>query len=567
MRTLGLFTLTAILVSSGLAQDPRPTLSGSSLIDHWIKAKWDELGLKPGKRADDAEYLRRLHLDLVGTVPALAEAEKFLEDKGSDKRARLVEALLKDKRYAEHWSEVWFSVLIGYDGQRQFGYGRGSANRQFGEMLEQNLPYDEFARRVITIESPPDIPEKVGQMTREKNQRELFQMFGQIGIENYIVKLARANAQDLPKALAGKVTRAFMGVQIQCAQCHDHPFDKWTQEEFYGMASFFTQTTARPTRTMDNQQGPFVVPPDGARSMGRRPGGFGMRPGGGLDLTIPDSKSGPIKPAFIDTGKGAVEGEMRRKTFARYMTDKENLQFARMAVNRTWAHFFGAGLVNPVDDFNGRNKPTHPELLDAVAKDFIAHGYDVHWLIKAIAGSQAYGLSSRAVAKDADPKVKKFFAEASVRALSPEQILRSVVTTTGGLDMSRRMGEGRGPMGPGGPGGMGFLAGQFRYAFGDDESSEVTEFTGSIPSALLMMNSEIIGRATSAQGGSLAQILEKHASPEARLRAIFVTVLSRPPTSGEMSRWKAHAGCTAGREGYEDVYWTLLNTSEFLFNH
>jgi hypothetical protein len=282
-----------------------------------------------------------------------------------------------------------------------------------------------------------------------------------------------------------------------------------------------------------------------------------------MDLVIPDSKGGPVRASFLETGKGVVRGTPRRAQFAQYMTSKENLQFARMAVNRLWAHFFGSGIVNPPDDFSGKNKPTHPELLDELARDFIAHGFDTHYLIRSIAMSEAYGLTSRS--KERLAAQEKYFALSRVRALSPEQILRSIFQAVGpgraglprppeGQDFRRR--------------GLYMLAAQFRYAFGDDEGGEITDFTGSIPSALLMMNSDLVGRGTSTRlEGTLSEVLRRSPAAEERIRSLFLLALSRPPSPGELERWKLGIGDPKATAGYEDLFWTLLNSSEFLFNH
>jgi hypothetical protein len=295
-----------------------------------------------------------------------------------------------------------------------------------------------------------------------------------------------------------------------------------------------------------------------------RPG----RRGPSGDLSIPDSKTGPVKAAFLETGKGAVPGEARRLTFAKYLTSPDNLQFAKMQVNRMWAHFFGAGIVNPVDDFNAKNKATHPELLEELAKDFVKRKFDTHWLIQAIATSDAYQLTSRSTSKERDPQTEKWFAIQRVRSLSPEQILRSLMEAT---DLGQAMARASRRPGAGGNDRERMLFGlltQFRSNFGDDEGNEIVDFAGTIPSALLMMNSSVVGQATTAQRASaLGEMLSKHPTPEARIKAVYLSVLTRQPSDKELSRWKAHVTKSGTTGGYEDLIWTLLNTSEFLFNH
>jgi hypothetical protein len=575
MRTLAIGVLAALVVSTGFAQDTatEAKLSGSALIDHWVKAKWADANLKPAARAGDAEFLRRVFLDIAGQIPALEEAEKFLKDSNARKREALVDALLKDERYAEHWADVWSGIIVGFDKeQRAQGY-RNEGAHDLREMLEKNLPYDEFARKVITVEGW--VPEayqnlmmKPGEKVEEENKP--------VGLASYMVRQFREAGRDFPKALAGKLTRAFMGIQIQCAQCHDHPFDKWTQEEFYGMASFFTEVRVRRDPKDAAMKGYHV------EETHRGPIGKKMADGGGPNLMIPDSKVGPIKPAFIETGRGAEAGVPRRETYAKYVTSPENLQFAKMCVNRYWSHFFGPGIVNPVDDFNGKNKPSHPELLTELSKDFIAHKYDLHWLIKAITGSEAYGLTSRATAKERDPQAEKLFALGRVRALMPEQILRSVIEAAnleeGPMVMGGR-GMARGPAGKGARKGLAgkgdnvqrmvmALTAQFRNTFEDDEGGESVEFAGTITSALMMMNHPLLAAgSTDRRMNGFGEMLAKHPTPESKVKAIFLSCLTRMPTSSELSRWMGHVTKAQGSQGYEDLMWTLLNTSEFLFNH
>ncbi|HEX7901074.1 MAG TPA: DUF1549 and DUF1553 domain-containing protein [Planctomycetota bacterium] len=589
MRTLAMVLLALVATAQETQTAP---LSGTSLINQHIKAKWDEAGLKAAKRSDDAEFVRRVYLDIVGVIPSLEEAQKFLDDKAMSKRRQLIEALCKDERYAKHWGDVWSGVIVGFDNDQRDQGVRLKATEDIHAMLAKNVPHDEFARRVITVKG--STTERPG-MSKEMEENKIED----VGLAGYVYNIQREAGKDFPLALVGKLTRSFMGVQIQCAQCHDHPFDKWTQEEFYGMASFFGNVTARrqafdekammeymkaqraeakpgekkPAEPMKRPEYYVVVGDrDGERTAAAARPGRRM-PGGGGDLSIPDGKGGPVKASFLVTGQGAVAGEARRATFAKYMTSPDNLQFAKMQVNRVWAHFFGAGIVNPVDDFNAKNKATHPELLDGLAKDFIAHKYDNHWLIQAIAGSDAYQLTSKSTSKERDPATEKWFAIQRVRSLSPEQILRSLMEATNlGDAPTARAGRDRKAMPGGGLDGreraLFGLLNQFRSNFGDDEGNEIVDFAGTIPSALLMMNSPVVGTATSSQRfGALGELLNKHATPEARIKAIYLSTLTRTPSDKELSRWKAHVTKSSLTSGYEDLIWTLLNTSEFLFNH
>jgi hypothetical protein len=573
MRTLAIGVLAALIVSPGFAQDTatEAKVSGSALIDKWIKAKWEDAKLKPSPRASDAEFMRRVYLDIAGQIPSLEEAEKFLSDKSSRKREALIDTLVKDERAVEHWAEVWSGIIVGFDKDRRAEGLRNEGTHDLREMLEKNMPYDEFARKIITVEGW--VPEGYGPMMMKPGEKAPEEK--PVGLGSYLVRQFREAGKDFPKALAGKLTRAFMGVQIQCAQCHDHPFDKWTQEEFYGMASFFTEVRVKRDPKDSDMRGYHVEDAHGG-PLGRK-----LMGAGGPNLEIPNSKSGPIKPTFIETGLGAESGVSRRATFAKYVTSPENLQFARMCVNRYWAHFFGHGIVNPVDDFNGKNKPSHPELLNELAKDFIDHKFDLHWLMKAIAGSEAYSLTSRSAAKERDAQAEKLLALARVRALAPEQILRSVIEATDleegpmmGRMNPRELGKAPGGKGMGKAKGENIqrlimvLTSQFRQTFEDDEGGEAVEFAGTIPSALMMMNHQMLNTGmTAGRMNGFGEMLAKHSTPESKVRAIFLSCLSRTPTAAESTRWMSHVTKAQGTTGYEDLMWTLVNTSEFLFNH
>jgi hypothetical protein len=550
---LGLFT-------PGWTQDP--AVGGSAFLNQGVRRAWDEAGLQPARRADDAKFLRRVHLDVVGVIPSAAETESFLADPGADKRSRLVERLCLDPRYATHWAEVWSGILAGTSADDREQAVRLKVSDALREMFAKNVPHDEFARRIITASGPfTERPGDLGTILGSDTVRES-------PLAGYVVNVARKAGDDFPLAMAGLLTRTFLGIRIQCAQCHDHPFDVWTRENFYGMASFFGNVTAT-RQPVGANAGAGKLPPQKRIDFYHVIADRQARTAG--DLSFPESRSAPIKASFLGTGGGVVAGESRRTTFAAHMTREDNLQFARMQVNRLWAHCFGAGLVDAFDDFSARKKSLFPDLLDGLAREFIAHRFDNAWLIRAITGSEAYQLSS--VRRRDEAPAEARFAIQRIRALSPEQLLRSTLAAAGldeasPADLAELFdpGEKNAARGRGRKEALMFaLTSQFRSNFQDDEGHEVLSFSGTIPSALLVMNSALSSACSSLKRGMLAAVLKAHAAPEARIRAIFLSVLTRPPTPKELQRWKSHV---AGAEtGYEDLSWTLLNTSEFLFNH
>ncbi len=550
-----------LFAASAFAQDE--PLTGRALIDHHIRAKLDEIGVRPAGRCDDAEFVRRVHLDLVGTIPTTDRAERFFADRSPYKREKLVDELLASPAFAEHWGWMWARGLMGGGGDNRKGNGAVYAvAKHLAGLIGKDAPYDAFAREIITATGTFEEQAARGGMMEMADRAD--------GLALFYFRAQQTAGRDFPLSLANRFSRLFLGIHISCAQCHDHPFDKWTQEDAYSMGAFFTEVTVKRTGDKDKKEKQGYELADRARAQGRK----GQMAG----LLLPDGKSTDarkpsgrmIGPMWLGTKEAPAGGVPLRQEFARMLTAKSNTQFARAAVNRHWAQLFGRGIVNPPDDFSGKNKPSHPDLLDQLAADFAANGWSVKRLLREMIASEAYQRTSRMKSRD----LERQFGVSAVRALTPEQILNSVLTATS-LDPSTvdlRVRE--------------QVLQQFRYAFGDDEGVELVEFQGTITAALLMMNGDIMSRATAggaakpakggrpekgarpmkAAPGRLGEILKAHASPEDRLRAIHLTCMSRPPTSKELSRHLAHVQA-AGEGGYADVMWALLNSSEFLFNH
>src|SRR5262245_40202062 len=567
MRHATVLALASLLfLGAAPQQQDQPSANGGrALIDRLVGAKLQELGLKPAGPADSAEFLRRASLDITGSIPSLEEVEKFLRDSAVDKRTKLVDDLLASEKYADHMATIWSGLIVGNNMEGQTQIQRLAAQRSMKDLFAKNAPFDEFARKVITAEGL--LPEGRGMVKGMMGGEEEDPPEGTNGLVATFVAAQRTAQREMPQALAGRFARVFMGTQIQCAQCHDHPFDKWTQEDFYGMAAFFTNVTVRRNEMKEKDGKDKDKDKDGKDAKDKKPpapdysfevrDNAPRRPRAPQGLVIPDSKNKtPVKPSFLASGSKPQPGEELRTAFARLMTAPENHQFARAIVNRTWGRMMGRGFVNPVDNFDQKNMPTHPDLLNGLADDFIQTGFDMKRLIREIALSDAYQRTSRGKKRDAE--MEKYYAVAAVRALTPEQIMNSMVTasTSPGAAPQFRPRE---------------LIGafrDFRYAFGDDEGAEMVEFQGTIPAALLMMNSPAIQRATmaTAKGGAgrLSQILLNSKSPRDQVTAMVGSTLSRAPTAAELNRFVPVAA--KGPAGAEDVYWTLLNSSEFLFN-
>ncbi len=332
-------------------------------IDDFIAAHWKADRVEPSAPADDAEYMRRVYLDLVGRIPSLTEARTFLGDKTPDKRGRLVRRLLDNPRHVEHFVNVWRDLLIpemDTDGILQ-GQLNGF-NDWLRKQFSQNVPYDRMVRELMTF---PFGGERV--RPRMARQPEENGTPAPTPRAFYLAKDAK------PENLAASTARLFLGVRIECAQCHDHPFASWSRKSFWSYAAFFA--------------GLQRTSPDGGGDIREV---FDRR-----DIKIPGGSTS-AEARFLDETEPRWRCNVgARTTLAEWLTAPQNPYFARTAVNRMWAHFFGLGLVDPVDDFRPDNPPSHPELLDELARQFIAHRFDLRFLMRGITASRTYQLTQR----------------------------------------------------------------------------------------------------------------------------------------------------------------------------
>lgn len=501
------------LLGIAAAQDNPELLSGSSLIDHQVARTWADAGIKPAGTSDDAEFLRRVSLDIAGALPSTDEILAFLKSDRADKRAAKIDELLTRPEYAHAYAELWEDILVGYDQQSRNDSKKALYTWLRDEVFVRNMPYDRMVGALLASSG-----------VNTEN-----------GPVNFLIKLSRKDGMGAV-TMASKASRLFMSTQIQCAQCHDHPFDRFTQEDFYGMVAFFARTKVR---KVDSKE-----PKDTRQELYDAPAG---------EAAFGEGKAKKnVAPRFLD--EIAPPKDLgRREAFVRMLIRPENPNFARSVVNRYWARFFGRGIIEPVDDFSNRFKPSHPELLDRLAKDFISNGYDLAWLIRSIANSRTYQLSSRRPENAAEDR---YFSYADTRPLTAEQLFQSLSQALGLVD-----GEGVAKN-------KGDLLRQFRQRFGDEEMADRGTFQGTIPQALMIMNGPLANGELGRANNRLDKILKQHAAPEERLDRIFLAVLCRRPTGREVSTFLPYLKASgAKKDAYEDVAWVLLNSSEFLFNH
>jgi hypothetical protein len=481
----------------------------ASKIDQQITAAWAK-DVKPAALADDAEFFRRVHLDLAGRIPSVTEARDFLDDDSPNKRRLWVERILQadpeDPSYKEaflnHFSNVWRAWLLAQTNQQNAQ--QPALETWLRQRFKANIGYDQLVRELLT--QPSGGTPALGSAT----------VFYQ------------AN-ENKPENLAGSTARLFLGVKLECAQCHDHPFDKWTRNQFWQFAAFFTDLSPQQAR-------PGTLPrPRGTIKMMGLDRVFQAR---FLDGKEPDWKNRPGT----------------RPTLAEWMTAKDNPFFARAAVNRLWGYFFGVGLVEHVDGSTDQPPAAHMELLDEMTRQFVAHNYDLKFLIRAITASQTYQRTS--AVSHPSHKSPRLFARMSLRGISPEQLFDSLAEAT--------------EYGVRGSGNPQPARGQFLARFVAQEHR--IEYQTSILQALYLMNNEFTADRTSLEKNrTLANLAEQRTSTARKVESLFLVVLSRKPRPEERERFVKYVekGGPTGdsKKALADVFWVLLNSPEFLLNH
>jgi len=498
-------------------------------IDARIAQGWEDNEVSPSDLADDAEWMRRVYLDIVGHIPPADEVEHFLQDRDKGKRTKLVDALLDDPAYMRNWTTIWTNLLIGRVTPRRVN--REALEKFLREAFAKNRPWDKVVHNLVAAEGH----------------------FAENGAVNYL--LAQLTMPDEGVQATAKTTRLFMGIQVQCTQCHNHPFNDWKQAQFWQFNSFFRQTMRDRSVKYDSETGRNIEE-------------FSLV---AQDFSGPvyfDRRNGEKRVAYPIFFDSEIEADApgRRTQLADLMIEGDKPWVATAMVNRMWGHLFGQGFTRPVDDMGPHNPPSHPQLLDRLSREFVTSGYDLKLLIRRICHSEAYHLTSRFDRKNAidDPDAGEMplFSRVYVKPLQAEQLYDSLITATGahltaGSDWSDSEKKR-----------LDWLA-QFVTAFGTDENDESTTFNGTIPQALMMMNGELIEAALSGDSGSfLQEVLSQDESDGKKIRRLYLATLSRPPDRAELSL--ATQLIRSRRDKlvpYQDLFWALLNSNEFILNH
>lgn len=517
-------------------------------INDEIEQGWKDFEIsRPAPDADDLIWARRVYLDVIGRIPSYEELKEFMSDRTGDKRIKLVDKLLHDDKYTEeyarHWSTVWTNLLIGQSGgnDRRSMTSRDGLQKYLRDSFATNKPYNKMVHELITAEGA------------SKPGAENFN-----GAVNYLID----KVNDEKGVLATSTTsRIFLGLQVQCTQCHNHPFNQWKQQKFWEFNSFFRQTRSlrrfvSGTRDIDHAE---LVNEDFA--------GEANDPSDALVFyELRNGLTRVAYPVFTDGSEispsGYVSDVVRRNELGRLMLESEYLD--QMIVNRMWSLFLGHGFTKPIDDLGPHNPKSHPQLLETLGKEFRKNSYDLKQLITWITMSRPYNLSAVLGSYNEidDPSVGEMpkFSRFYLRQMTAEQLYQSLVTATDAAaagsyeqqEQQRRR----------------WMA-QFVVAFGTDEGDEATTFNGSIPQALMLFNGDLTKKATSTAKGSFIDRIVSKGSRDAGLSELFLTGMARMPSKNEKNAARQlyiYRGNNQ-KEMLQDMWWAILNSNEFIMQH
>jgi hypothetical protein len=514
-----------------LKHDPAFAWKGppeNNYIDKLVNAKLRRMEILPSELTTDEEFLRRAYYDVIGLPPTAAEVRAFLADKRADKRGRVINALLERPEHAEFWALKW-GDLLKVRSDLMGDKGTWGTYRWLRDSIAGNKPFDRFVREVLAAEGS----------CAEKPAANFWRVF--------------PNPDDAAEA----GVQVFLGIRLMCAKCHDHPFEKWVQKDYYGMAAFFSQVSRKAGRRV----GDLVILRAETPALARHPNTGEL-----------------LTPKFLDGRAVRVtDRQDARKLLAEWMTRTDNPFLARATVNRLWSHLFGKGIIDPVDDIRSSNPPVNEPLLAALAKDFVEHKFDVRHMLRTMLNSRTYQLSARVNKFNADDT--RNFSHALPRRLSAEQLLDSLSRATGVREnfTARYIGAGTVALPVGG-----VRAGQlpdrqltaelldlFGRPKGESTCSCERHEEASMTQALHLINGKSVARRLADPGGRIARLVKTPKITDNQIiEELYLTVLCRRPGAKEVALWKKHfAASKDNLQAAQDLMWVLFNTKEFLFNH
>jgi len=502
-----------LALPNGLQYEFKP--SQGNYIDTLVDAKLLKVRLPASGLCSDEEFVRRVTIDVTGLLPTEAETAAFLASTDPNKRAALVDSLLGRKEFSEIWAMKWADLLM-IKSNNQVSYK--AAYLYYNWLINKiasNTPIDQIVRDLLTATGG----------TFQSPQTNFYQ-----------VELDRLK-------LSENVAQVFMGIRTQCAQCHNHPFDRWTMDDYYGFAAFFSQVGRK---TSEDYRQTLVFN------------------GGGGEVNHPVGGA-VVKPKFLGGGPAATDGKDRRVVLADWMTSNENPFFAKSVANRIWAHFTGVGIVEPIDDFRASNPPSNPELLDALAGKLIEYKYDVKQLVRDICNSQTYQRTTTPVEGNEDDG--RNYSHATVRRVPAENLLDCISQVTETKEKFRGLPIGARAVQIA----DGSTSNYFLNTFGRSARTTVCAAEATTDPSLSQALHLINGGAVSGkinQGQMLQNWKKEGLTPEAIIERIYLRCLSRKPSDAERARLMQLISESANPDqGLHDAFWAVLNSREFIFNH
>ena len=524
------FAQSQILFTEPNPQFESPPLAERNLIDRHVLARLKRLQIEPSPVCTDSEFVRRVYLDVTGRLPRTDEVRQWLASTDPEWRSRLIDQLLDSPEFADWWAMKWTDRLGGNN--RFTGkFGALKYHAWIRSAMAENVPEDRFVRELLTAsganyENPP------ASFWRR-------------------LRVGGIGAQGDPLLAAEEISQLFLGIRIQCARCHNHPGEHWTQNDFYGLAAFFGGVRYKDgpynNHSYDKEDTVYVL----------------------ADAAVIDPRTGQPAPPRLLGQSAPVENVSadRRQTFANWLTAPDNPWFARNSVNRLWYHLMGRGIIDPVDDLRMSNPPAHPEVLDELTSEFVRAGFDRKVVLRLILNSTVYQLSSTTTATNASDE--RYFSHSTVRLLQAEQLLDAVSDVTSVPEAFPEM--------PPGLRAVNLPDGEYKHpfleAFGRPARALACECerdpATTLAQALQLVGGGIVNQKVRDPNGRAARLAVSDLPPSAIVEELFLAALSRAPSDDESQLLASQIGPAGSNRtaAVEDVLWTLLNHREFLFQH
>ncbi|MFK7909155.1 MAG: PSD1 and planctomycete cytochrome C domain-containing protein [Akkermansiaceae bacterium] len=496
----------------------KPELPAANYIDTHVYNKLHKLRVIPSDLSTDAAYLRRVHLDLVGRLPTPEEQQRFLTDKNPQKRTALVDQLINTKEFTEIWVMKWAELLQIRTFQNQVSYKAALLYHNWlRDRIASNTPFNEIISELLMS--------KGGTFSNPATN------FYQVELDN--------------KKLTENVAQVFMGTRIQCAQCHNHPFDRWTMDDYYSFAAFFSQVKRK--RAEDPREQIIFD--------------------GGGDIKHPVTGKNAA-PKYLGGESVRETKKTRRELVANWLTEPENPWFAPNVANIVWAHFLGVGIVEPVDDVRVSNPPSNPELLDALAKKFVEYNFDFKRLVRDICTSRTYQLSTQT--NETNISDTRNFSHAKIRRMRAEIMLDVISQVTNTPNKFKGLPKGAKAVQIADGNTSTYFLQTFGRATRETVCSCEVKMDPSLSQALHLLNGSTTHNRIK-QGGVIRDLINKKLPPKKIITHLYQRCLTRPPKATEMEKLMAHINSAKDAktkiEIYEDIFWALLNSKEFIFNH